>query len=168
VLLACSVLWIAFGQGAARAAQGSAVAAPPRCPSTTPPRSIPLEKLTIENATDTAPIAGLGHTASYRHKTLTSGLQLAGSGSSASGTFLLNRHYSHLEGIVYEDDANIPSGSIIVRDASTDNTVYQHDFIGAHDRVSFDIDVHGLTSITLETQASLTPATLDVVARLTP
>jgi len=167
VLLACSVLWIALGSGrgvAAGAAGQSSTAVVARCPNTTP-RSIPLEALTIAAATDIAPIAGVGHAVRYRHKTLTSGLQLTG--VSASGTFLLNHHYRHLVGVVYVDDASPSPGGILIRDLATDNVVDQYHFIGAHDRVPLNIDVQSFTSIAVQIIASDPPATVDVVARLT-
>jgi hypothetical protein len=166
VLLACSILWIALGHGVlARAAHSGTVVAAPRCPSATPPRSIPLEKLTIENATDIAPIAGVGHVVLYRHKALTAGLQL--NGSDASGTFLLNRHYKYLVGVAYEDDTSSPGG-IIIKDASTGDTVYQYHFTSPHDRVPLNLDVHRFASITVQITASYPPATLNVVTHLTP
>jgi hypothetical protein len=136
----------------------------PRCPNATAPRSIPLEKLTIENATDIASIAGLGHAALYRRQALTAGLQL--NGTQVSGTFLLKRRYKYLVGFADEDDNSQYPGGITIKDPSTDTTVYQYHFTGAHDRVPLNIDVHGLTSITVEIPG-YSSATLDVVARLT-
>jgi len=177
LLLASSVLWIAFGQGSVRASgTGRGVPIQTRsCPSSTS-HSTPLESLTPRSQTNISPIQGLGRPARYRGKVISNGLQLsAATNGSARGTFMLNGHYSHLIGFAAEDDADnrgssSPFGSLLVDDASGKvvKTVYQYDFIETHDRVSFDIDVHGLKSITMhvDNPSLFYPATLDVVASL--
>ena len=180
ILLMGSILWIAVGQGTVRASgTGSRVPIQAQpCPGSTS-HSTPLESLTPQNQANISPIAGLGGPAHYKKKAITSGLQLVtATNASAHGTFALNSHYSHLIGFAAEDDtdrrdtsrSSTGYGSLIVDDVSGKSvkTVYQYDFGGTHDRVAFDIEVHGLKLITLhfDNPSPFYPATLDVVASL--